>query len=656
MTPESDEPTQPADGGDGDQVAGAEGSSEAEGAQSDGVSTAAAEAGDRSRRPRWRVVAIGALLVAVVSGGAYAAVSMTGGDSTTDGGSQRTRIWRLGDSVGAAWLKFQKPDGSFDLRAPGFKRGSTNSAYLGAAMISMASRSKDPRYRRKFLRSGIKAVTHGVRYGKRDSPFPFLAVSVAYAIASKELIQRKQVQRALPEWGRYLLDHGREIDMEGHDCFVDPDCYNNWDLVRALAVVQILKSRPEGVPPPGSFLADPKDTREWLRKTLNEDVSKALGPQPETTWSLGRAGVLSDPPVNPPAYHQFSSALVTQALADAPRLFNDVGREAASRASHYSKALVAPNGDVALTGRSQLQSWTLAAVLLVASHGVGGQFDSTWRAVAERVLDRLEGREYRDRSGVFAITPSARSRKINGIDPYAIPTDYNGLTLMFLELAGRAWERGDAPGNVPTDRDGIFADLEGGHLVISKQPKVWWQWQARRLTDDFRLDAGLVQLKVKRRTRWSDMLSARPRRFDGITAGPSICKPGNRKAVAPFRVLSVEEEGPVVRMRGRFTSGGRVPGLAPQPATITMTTDGYTVTMSWPVKAGQSFCGTFPLVAGNPTKTGVGNFAVAIDLSPAADVGAGEADASASSTQTRVHRWTMTAKKSGTARIRFTAR
>lgn len=629
-----------------------------EDATEDRPATPEGGAGKRSRRRKGLIVA-GAVIAALGLGAAAMAIFSGGAtDSGTDGGSQRKRIWQLNDSVGAAWLKFQKPDGSFDLGAPGFKRGSTNSAYIGAAMLSMASRSKDPLLRRKFLRSGIAAVNQTVKDGKPHSPFPFLAISVAYAIASKELIARKQVQRALPGWGRYLLDQGQAIDMKGHDCFVDPDCYNNWDLVRALAVIQLLKTKPEGIPPTGSFLADPKATRAWLRKTLNQDVSRALGPQPQTDWSLGRAGVLSDPPVNPPAYHQFSSALVTQALADSPKLFDDVGREAAARASHYSKALVSPNGDVALTGRSQLQSWTLAAVLLVASHGVGGQFDSTWRAVAERVLDRIEGREYRDRSGVFAITPSARSRKISGIDPYAIPADYNGLTMMFLELAARAWQKGDAPGEVPTDRNGTFADLNGGHLVISKQPKVWWQWQTRRFTDDFRLDAGLVQLKVKRRTRWSDMLSARPRSFDRLTAGPALCRPGNRSAVAPFRVTSVDgnaEDG-VVEMKGRFSPGGRMVGLPVRESRITATTNGYAVTFSWPVKKGETYCGTLPLVAANPTKLGVGNFATAIEFSPTTEVRAGQPAASASSTQTRVHRWTMPIEKSGTASITFTAR
>ena len=66
------------------------------------------------------------------------------------------------------------------------------------------------------------------------------------------------------------------------------------------------------------------------------------------------------------------------------------------------------------------------------------------------MLARLESFAYRDTTGVFAITPSAKLQSLSGIDGYAAPADYNGLTLMLLDLAAQAWKSGGDSGAVPT--------------------------------------------------------------------------------------------------------------------------------------------------------------------------------------------------------------
>ena len=556
----------------------------------------------------------------------------------------------LSNRVVNAWLPLQASDGEMRLKSPGLHRPARNTAYFGAAVLSMAGRTTDETQRRRLARRGVLAVDHAVAVARRGSPFTVLAVAIAYRNARRELDDYDFVRSAMRGWGDWLNAQKASDAPAEHDCFKNPDCYNNWDLVRALSVIEALKARPEGTAEPGSFLADRQATRDWLRGVLNVDIPKAIGPQPKTDWGLGRAGVLSDPPSNPPAYHQFSAALLSEARAEAPGLFDGNGLDAATRASHYSKALVAPNGDVAMTGRSQLQSWTLAAVLLVAAHGVGGKYDATWRAVGDRVLTWLESFVYRDRTGVFAITPSARTQSLSGIDGYAAPADYNGLTLMLLDLAARAWEPGGDSGSVPTDRNGSFADLHGSHLVIARKDDVWWQWQTRRKRQDMRFDQGLIQVQTKINGKWTPLLAARPNSKADLQAGPALAVNG---VYAPFTVTKTEPVPNGVQLIGQFVPRGASVGV---PSTITVNATGEGVEISWPVKAGQRFAGALPMVGARNLNGKLVNSRTRVSFSPKAVLAAGGRAPSASSVATRLQRWSITAKDDGVATLRVEAR
>ena len=561
------------------------------------------------------------------------------------------QIKALSQSVATAWFPYQSPDGVMRLRTQGLHRYARNTAYYGAALLMMAQRQPNQAQRAKFAKRGVLAVNHSLGKAVKGSPFVFLATAIAYVTGSRELSDIPAIAAALPAWGAWLHQQKRSDAQAKHDCFANPDCYNNWDLVRALAVVEALRAKPVGAKVKGAFLSDRQATRDWLKGIFNYDVPKSIGPQPDTDWSLGASGVLSDPPMNPPAYHQLSSALLTEARSISPGLFSELGVDTAKRVSRYSKALVAPNGDVAQSGRSQLQSWTLAAALLTASHGVGGKYDATWRAVGVRVLARLSSKRYRDPTGVFAITPSARSQTLDGIDRYAAPADYNGLTLMLLELAARAWSTSGAAGQVPTDRTGLFTDLQGSHLVIGRQPDLWWQWQTRPESGvergDFRSDAGLIQVQANNTGSWVPLLAARPLSSLAKPAGPALVLGG---VSAPFVVKRVKPVAGGAELRGEFRAAG---GSASIRSTLTVKEQDHGLVISWPVKAGESYKGTIPLVGGKLTRGKLSGTTSTITITPRAKYAKPERMPSANSVFTRVCRWAFVAKRDGTAEIQI---
>ncbi len=564
------------------------------------------------------------------------------------------QIQLLSQSVATAWFPFQGPTGEMRLRAKGLNRYARNTAYYGAALLMMAQRQPTQAQRAKFAKRGVLAVDHSLNKAVKGSPFVMLASALAYLTASRELSDIPAVAKALPAWGAWLNKQRRADAQTKHDCFANADCYNNWDLVRALAVVEALRAKPVGVKVKGAFLADRQATRGWLKGIFNYDVPRSLGPQPDSDWSLGASAVLSDPPMNPPAYHQLSSALLTEARSVSPGLFNTIGLDAAKRVSRYSKALVAPNGDVAQAGRSQLQSWTLAAALLTASHGVGGKYDATWRAVGKRVLERLSSERYRDPTGVFAITPSARTQTLDGIDRYAAPADYNGLTLMLLELAARAWSSGGESGSVPTDKTGLFADIDGSHTVIGRQPDLWWQWQTRsgtgEMAGDFRSDAGLIQVQSKRTGSWKPLLAARPMSSLAKPSGPALVVNG---VYGPFTVQSVKAIAGGAELNGKFRA---VVGTDATASTLTVKEKDHGLAISWPVTAGQTYQGTIPLVGGKVTRGTLSGTTSSVKITPKPDFLQPELMPSASSLFTRVCRWSFVAKANGTAEILISPR
>ena len=583
------------------------------------------------KRRRRRVVVL--ILVAAALGGAAIAGGVFSNGVKAD--DVNTRMQKLSESVVRAWLPLQRSGGAMRLNSPRLQRPSRNTAYFGSAALSVSLRISDSSDKQKTVDAGVKAVNYAIVSSKLGSPFTILAVAMAYKTASKHLRDYPAVRQALPVWAVWLNKQSPNDKPLNHACYASAECYNNWDLVMALAAIEMRRANVSGTPAPGSYLADRRGTNTWLRRLFSEDIPKSIGPQPQTDWPLGRSGVLSDPPTNPSAYHQLSSALLASATREAPLLFSRRALSAAKRVSRYSKALIAPTGDVALYGRSQMQSWTLAAALLTAANSVDSYKDDTWPTFAKRLIDRLSSPDYRDSSGVFAITPSTRDKSLSGVDLYAAPADYNGLTLMLLEMAIRLWPENRGTSELPTDRTGNFADLNGSHIVIGRQPDLWWQWGTRKTKTDLRYDAGLIQVQSRVDGVWKPLLAARPvTQFDRVI-GPALMLKG---LPARFAVSSVRVTPNGQVLTGEFVTDA---GAGHVRSEVTLEARGNKLVISWPVKAGQVYSGAVPLVQSRAAQSSLINSTTRVTFSPNAQFPFSLNAPSATSIRTRLRIWQM---------------
>lgn len=172
--------------------------------------------------------------------------------------------------------------------------------------------------------------------------------------------------------------------------------------------------------------------------------------------------VIGDPPRFPLAYHVLTTALLR--LAGRPM-------RCAERAM---AALQAPNGDVAWSGRSYLQSWTLSASAFLFT-----RLHDPMRAA--RAVTRLQGDTYRLGDRHLRLNP-CNCRQ----DPYAQRPAYEGLTAWFLSLAGDAVVGDPQPATGGVALDSPLYRVEAG-------PGTWSATRLQGVASDWRLTGGTVR-------------------------------------------------------------------------------------------------------------------------------------------------------------------
>ncbi len=169
----------------------------------------------------------------------------------------------------------------------------------------------------------------------------------------------------------------------------------------------------------------------------------------------GGTCIIGDPPRFPLAYHVLTTSLLRLA-----------GRPMAC-AEKALAALQAPNGDAAWSGRTYLQSWTLAAEAYLFT-----KVHDPMRAA--RAVTRLQSDTYRIGDRHLRLNP-CNCRQ----DSYAQRPVYEGLTAWFLSLAGNA-AVGDpqpAAGGVSLDSALYRVEATPGHWVASRLQGVASDWR-----------------------------------------------------------------------------------------------------------------------------------------------------------------------------------
>jgi hypothetical protein len=388
-----------------------------------------------------------------------------------------------------------------------------------------------------------------------------------------------------------------------YTCLTRPGCYDNWRLVWSAGAALLLG---DGVPgAPGSLAFERATTATQIQGDLALALTHAGAPLqtpapvklPERgiNHSLGtltsnppggRARELSDPGAEPPAYELFSTFMLELLEEADPQAITPALARLGRQADRYALQMIAPDGQLSLSGRSLDQSWVQAAgAALGARRATREPAEAgVWHAFSNRAVSYLLASYPIGADGLLPIVPGLGlewNRSI--VDGYAATNQYEGLTLWLLSDALADWPRAQAPrAALPADeRSQLGDDLDSSGLVWGRHDEVWWELSGRSTGGDPRSAQGLVAVKVRDASGWRDLLALRPREH-GLSSTWTLTGAYGRTAVPIF--TRVRADGGRVVLSGVYARKKGKP-LAHVTWTLNTTATGIRLRMSMPAKA-----------------------------------------------------------------------
>ena len=565
----------------------------------------------RARRRR-RALAIAA--VCALAAGAIAAFSLVGGGSESSGnGSTPTavsadetidEIESVIGKIVRPWPDEQASNGLFRDPTTGRARPGFGPPMLGQALMREGKRTGD----RRYIDSGLRVVTTTARRKKGlvENPLTLLAVASAYNWAKRNLADDPAFRGSRRAWEAYLAEWSKaEVGKEAQQCFADPRCFNNYKLIEAVAVLELLRT---GVEPanPQTQLANPRDGRSRAIAALSQAAPKAAGKGARTLGadpSLKGIGILADEPTYPLAYHPLSVMMLGRGI----ELLGDDAPPAAlatfRRTMEALNAFAGPDGDVAYVGRAQQEIWALGAAVyageLCGRLFARSQPDTAGRCrtLAARTLNRISEVHGFGAVGVNVVPRFKGQQKIDrrGLDRYARFLSYNGMTALFLEYAEDqlATSRGVEGRPLPLDKGGAFVDPERTRFAAVRKGDTWLAVHAVGpvRVKDVRYDFGLSALKLKGDDgRWRDVLRPRPnappdQATDGM--GPTLLQ-GEQVGVPWGESVRADPKRGEIVVRGGWRAPRQGPWLR-RGVTFRFRALEDGVRISFPARAGDRF-------------------------------------------------------------------
>jgi hypothetical protein len=444
--------------------------------------------------------------------------------------------------VADAWIAHQRPDGTFTEYVPREQGHGGKQDQYGTAMMAYALLAEGEHDGNEAaIGAGLRAIPFAAGHIDPDTRaiFSNLALAAAYNLVKADLSGDQRFEAVREGWERRL----RHIHLI---VLGERRPYYNYELLEAVAVLELARTGLTSTVP-GSVLANRARAVALARKVVTSRIPSATAPYTRTTPAGERLVFLSDPPLNPPAYLAFSTALLARALvllgpqppANGSELLRDAVRTLATVAG--------PDGDLGYLGRTQEQAWTLTlgaygAAMAAALPGATSAEAGTDRALAERALARLQARYVGGPHGLW-ITPAVGEdlrQGVRGLDPYAAGVSYTGLTLLGLIWATDQLSNVTVPAtSIPADRPGAFLLSRGpSAFAVVRTPRLWYavkQSVASRepfgldYKRDLRFDSGLAALKVLGAGGgWRDLLRLRPRTKHMLDSSGPVLLDGGR--------------------------------------------------------------------------------------------------------------------------------
>jgi hypothetical protein len=459
------------------------------------------------------------------------------------------------------WPSLQRADGAIPDYLHGNAAGRVRSydeAILGYAMLMNAVRSGDE----SQAEAGFHAIAWAAgAYRSPGSVFESMAMASAYNFARTHFPADPRFQALRPGWEDWL----RQVTPLR---LTRRRAYYNMHLVEAVAFLELAQSGLQS-PIPKTVLNSTATYRRAARRLINRQLPR-LARRYTTVVGRRLATVLSDPPRNPLAYQGLTLGFLARATDLLGGEASKSARRLLVRMANASSALVAPDGDLAYTGRSQEQAWALTLTAYGALRAADSPRArrSMYLGLAARALGRLHRLHMGGPYG-FAITPNFATNPdplSYGIDDYASAGTYTGLAMtgaLWTLDAGAGVVPGWQTGTVRSDRDS-HARLSGSSSLFAVVTRAR-NWFAVRLRPaipdegDLRDDFGLVAWKVRDKGEWRTALPIRPYAKGEPTAGPLLRPRGKMASALPIgRRISVTRRGAVRVSSGGFVAGRRL--------------------------------------------------------------------------------------------------
>ncbi len=285
--------------------------------------------------------------------------------------------------VARAWEPYTADDGRVDDPLDPADTGDNYGVILLAdVMLKVAGRTGD----RALEEAGGRIIASALTLPVPDDPFNLLAIAaVIHDGQAGDFPARVWEEIAAP-----LTQRAGQIGPPTQvTCLTLPPCYDNWRLVWSAGASLLLADRVGGAP--GSLAADGPGTAAQIQTNLALAVNHAGAPLAMAIAGAGpreghgRAGALggtlgspilggaphpaaggaarelSDPGAEPPAYELFSAFMLELIAEHDPLAIGPAVARLRRQAGRYALDMMAPDGQLSLSGRSLDQSWVQAA-------------------------------------------------------------------------------------------------------------------------------------------------------------------------------------------------------------------------------------------------------------------------------------------------------
>lgn len=520
--------------------------------------------------------------------------------------------------VARAWEPYTTPDGRVEDPLDAADTGDNYGVILLAdVMLKVALRTGDS----VLEAAGTRIVASALTLPVPNDPFNLLAIAAA-------IHDGEQGDFSVGAWSRIAGPLEQRAGQIGPPteatCLIELPCYDNWRLVWSAGAALLLADRVPSAP--GSLAGDGVPAAAQIKADLALAVKHAGPPLrlaiadggPSTggertregsgtgkdgggpgehgrrvpTGSLtktaagGTARELSDPGAEPPAYELFSTFMLELIGEFDPSALTPAVANLRRQADRYALDMMAPDGQLSLSGRSLDQSWVQAAAAALGARraALGPGTGSAWRSFAERAVAYLLAAYPQSADGLLPIVPGLSIEWNPSImDGYAALNQYEGLTLWLLSDALAQWPRPEtAQGPLPSDsRELVADDLGSSGLLWGRSGSVWWQLSGHTTSSDPRSAQGLVAVKLKRAGQWRDLLALRPRQR-GLSSVWTLTTARGRTATPSFS--RARGQGRRVVLSGDYRgAGGRL--VAHTTWTLATTASGVRLAMTMPAKA-----------------------------------------------------------------------